>query len=524
MTLDRDAYKALEAVVGPRYVTEDPGLMTGYQYGILSPFSRWAPVSPQAVVLPENTAQVQGIVKVCNRYGLKFKAHSTGYGMFGMVGVENAISVDLRRMNKIIDIDEKNMVAVIEPYAVAGQIQAEAMKRGLDCQIVSAGPVHSPLASCTSFLGIGPKGLSQSWNERNLLGVEWVLPTGEVARLGSPGTGAGWFTGDGPGPSLRGVMRGANGTMGGSGIFTKIGFKLYGWPGGEKAEPTGMQPQIGMKMPENMAFYMPKWDNWEEMTDAGYKIIDNNVAFLLLRMPPEPLNWFFTKSNDDFHEAYKNGTLLFNRKDHLYTWQCVIAGYTKSEFEFKNKVFEQIVQDTGGKYIELTEEQKELLMSANIRIPYVPRIFRPTGDHATSFGLEESLNLMGKLHRVGEGVFGKYVDEKKFPNHGSESFWAWPNEGRFLHSENAFMTMVNSPESGAAAMQLLVDITKATNKEALGPHIFTYGTPLVEIIGPSHLNAHEWMRKVKNEVVDPDNVSDHSASISPKPMPLKIPE
>ena len=81
------------------------------------------------------------------------------------------------------------------------------MKRGLDCHIVSAGPTHSPLASCTSIWGIGGKGLTESWNERNLFGVEWVLPTGDVVRLGSPGVGAGWFTADGPGPSLRGIMR-----------------------------------------------------------------------------------------------------------------------------------------------------------------------------------------------------------------------------------------------------------------------------------------------------------------------------
>ena len=87
--------------------------------------------------------------------------------------------------------------------------------------------------------GVRGKGLAESLNERNLFGVEWVLPAGNGAQwLGSPGTGAGWFTADGPGPSLRGIMRGSVGALGGNGIFTRIGFKLYSWPGGELKSKT----------------------------------------------------------------------------------------------------------------------------------------------------------------------------------------------------------------------------------------------------------------------------------------------
>ena len=211
MALERDAYKALEAVVGPKYISDDPGILATYQYGYTSSEGRWLPPLALAVVLPENTAQVRGIVKVCNRYGLKFKAHCTGMIFFAFKCVAETVIIDLRRMNKIIDIDERNMFAVVEPYVVAGQMQAEAMKRGLDCHVIGAGPIHSPLASCTSFQGIGGKGLSTSWNERNLFGVEWVLPSGELVRLGSPAAGTGWFSGDGPGPSLRGIIGGLTG-------------------------------------------------------------------------------------------------------------------------------------------------------------------------------------------------------------------------------------------------------------------------------------------------------------------------
>jgi glycolate oxidase len=450
---------------------------------------------------------------------MKFKAHSTGYCAFAFAGVDGAICVDLRRMNRIIDIDEKNMTAVIEPYVTAQQLQAEAMKRGLDCQIVSAGPIHSPLASCTSAWGIGGKGLSQSWNERNLFGVEWVLPSGELARLGSPGAGAGWFTGDGPGPSLRGIVRGTTGAFGGNGIFTRIGVKLFPWPGKEKLEITGEHPQLGMKIPENMHFSLPYWKNWEDMADATYEIVDNQVAFSVLRMPPDCINWYFTRTNEEFYEAFQKGTLPINRKDHLYHWQTIIAGQTKNEFAYKKKVFEKIVEDTGGKFVKLTPEQEELLTFANVRISYVPRIFRPTADVGTSFGMEESINLIGKLHRTGEQLLGKYMGPDKIPDHGPEGFWAWLNEGRSLHSENAFAFVPDEPESIAAAAAYTLESMTAVNEEALGVQFLPgYFAPFVDMLGPSNFDVHNWIRKIKFEIVDKDDVADNSGYVTREPL------
>lgn len=120
----------------------------------------------------------------------------------------------LKRMNKIIDVDVKNRIAIIEPYVRAIDLQTELLKQGLNVHVVSCGGNHSTLASVTAGWGYGVTGSSMGYSGRNLLGVEWVSPTGEVLTLGSGGVGAGWFTADGPGPSLRGILRGFQGTMG----------------------------------------------------------------------------------------------------------------------------------------------------------------------------------------------------------------------------------------------------------------------------------------------------------------------
>ena len=104
-------------------------------------------------MLPASTEEVQEIVKVCNKYKIKFKASSTFWGGMGYPSHEDAIQLDMRRMNHILEIDKKNLFAVVEPYVIGATLQAEAMKVGLNTHIIGAGGSCSPLASATSFCG-----------------------------------------------------------------------------------------------------------------------------------------------------------------------------------------------------------------------------------------------------------------------------------------------------------------------------------------------------------------------------------
>ena len=67
---------------------------------------------------------------------MKFKPFSTGWGLFSAPFAKDVISLDLRRMNRILEIDEKNMFAVVEPYVINVQLQAELMKRGLNTHMI----------------------------------------------------------------------------------------------------------------------------------------------------------------------------------------------------------------------------------------------------------------------------------------------------------------------------------------------------------------------------------------------------
>ena len=125
MALSKEVYKEFEDLVGAENISNDPAIMPAY-------FS----INFGAVILPGNTEEVQSIVKLCNRHKLPFVAVSTGWmGMYP----EDIIFMDLRRMNRIIEINEKHMYAVVEPYVISAQLQAELMKRGLNCNIKGAG-------------------------------------------------------------------------------------------------------------------------------------------------------------------------------------------------------------------------------------------------------------------------------------------------------------------------------------------------------------------------------------------------
>ena len=137
--LEKEIFKLFEKIVGVRNINDGEVITQSYAYNwcmeVFNYIEDDSPCQfgkvPKAVLLPSSTEQVQAIVKLCNNYNIKIKCHSTGLGAWANVSTDDAILLDLRRMNKIIKIDEKNLYAVIESYVTGAQLQAELMKFGL---------------------------------------------------------------------------------------------------------------------------------------------------------------------------------------------------------------------------------------------------------------------------------------------------------------------------------------------------------------------------------------------------------
>ncbi len=368
MTLPKNVYKALEDIVGAANISDDPALLDSYRYSLahtaihLGPYYDTHTPRGAAVLLPGSTEEVQAIVKLCNRYKIKFKASSTFWSAQGYPSEDDTIQLDMRRMDRILEIDEKNMHAVVEPGVIAATLQAEAMKVGLNTHIPGSGCSCSPLASATSYFGSGPGNLYGGWYYDNLLGMEWVMPTGEILRTGSLGSGCGWFCGEGSGPSMKGVARGFLGAKGAMGVFTKCAIKLFAWPGPATLPVEGTIPAYKVSLPDRLRAYTLAFPSWKAWADAAHLIWDTGIGYLahrqfsmfgrdlkyaMVKILTEP-----TRTLGDLGELLEDPEVQRVTEESIRDFQIVLAGMTARDLEWQEKALDEILARTGGWKVE----------------------------------------------------------------------------------------------------------------------------------------------------------------------------
>jgi hypothetical protein len=364
MALSREAYQALEDIVGPNNISEDPAVLDSYRYHLshtaihIGPYYRVYTPRGEAVLLPGSAAEVQAIVKLCNKYKIRYKASSTFWSAWGYPCEDNTIQLDMRRMDRILEIDKKNMFAVIEPHVIAATLQAEAMKLGLNTHIHGPGASCSLLASSTSLAGFGPSGLYMGANAENLLGVEWVMPDGEILRIGSLGSGLGFFSGEGPGPSLKGLVRGMQGCMGSMGVYTKCALKLSPWPGPAALPVEGRPPAYKAVLPGNFKSYTLCFPTWQAWADSCYLLWESGIGYVahrqfsmfgrdlkaaMIRILSDP-----TKTLGDIEELVKEPEIQKMTESMKRDYQVVLAGMTPRDIEWQEKALDRILEETGG--------------------------------------------------------------------------------------------------------------------------------------------------------------------------------
>jgi len=358
-----DAYRAIEDIVGADNISNDPATLDSYAFEWLAELvrpnlSHYMP-RPWAVVLPASTEEVAAVTKVCNKYVIKVKPISTGWYHWAgpMKDNEPTVQFDLRRMDKIIEIDEKNMYAIVEPYVICAQLQAEVMKRGLNLNIIGAGCSTSIVASACAYFGGGPSTYYMGSNSDNLLGQEWVTPAGDVIRTGSLSSGDGWFCSEGPGPSPRGITRGGLGSRGGLGTYTRCAIKLSPWQGPPVLEPTGKLPGLRLPIPNNTRVYTIGAPSWEAWANCYYEIYDNNIGYIFHRQfnlagadlaAPLWLSYIDpTKTMNDVETASKDPEIMKVNEEARISFQFIMMGNSIEDIQLQDKVLEAIFEKTG---------------------------------------------------------------------------------------------------------------------------------------------------------------------------------
>ena len=367
MALSNEAYEALQAIVGEKNVTRDPAILDGYAVEMLAELvrpdcSHYMPRAA-AVVMPVSTEEVQAIVKLGNKHQFGIKPHGTGWYHWAspMYDDRDTVQLDMRRMNKI-EIDEKNGIAIVEPYVIHAQLHAEAIKRGWSCNIIGAGSSCSVVAAACAYSGIGAGTMWMGGNAENVLGMEWVTLSGEIVRNGSLGSGDGWFCGEGPGPSVRGIMRGTLGSRGGMGVYTKCAVRLAHWPGSTDWPVYGTVPAYRLPLDKTLRAYtvaVPTWDAW---TDLYYRIYDNEIGYTLHRQynlagaDLAPAFWLMyndaTKQLSDLPDMIKEPGMAELTEEMRISLQIVLAGRSEADIELQDRVLDTILGEVAGWKVE----------------------------------------------------------------------------------------------------------------------------------------------------------------------------
>src|SRR5579864_7730168 len=163
---------------------------------------------PLAVVFPLSTQEVSDVVRACNRLNVPFTARGAGTGLSGgAIPARGGVLISLARMNRILEIDVDNMRAIVEPGVVNLRLGQATTVHGLTYV-----PDPSSQKACTIGGNVGensggPHTLRYGVTTNHTLGLEVVLPDGEVVQLGGNAL-------DTPGYDVMGLLVGSEGTLG----------------------------------------------------------------------------------------------------------------------------------------------------------------------------------------------------------------------------------------------------------------------------------------------------------------------
>lgn len=495
MAISRQAYKALEAVTGAKYLSEDPAIMQayksgpgGYEAGL--GYERVMTVLPAAVILPKDTDEVVKIVKICNRYNVPYVPYATGfYGPKTHCHVDDELIIDMKRMQQF-EWDEKHIYADVGPGIIYSSLQQEAFNKGAYGVIGGGGAQCSAIAN---LLGDGwsPLSLKIGLPHRRILGTELVLPDGEVVKMGSLATSDDPFWGEGPGPDLRCILRGFTGLRGCLGIVTKMAIKYLPFIQ-ESPKPQGIAPNTALALDEKRI----RWINYQVPTKADqvkamYEIGEAEIGAACTKVP---VFWRAIAKAEDKEEFWD--IWLKENEESLKNFHLVrvlFVGYANEEqMEYELNVAEDIMAECSGKTRRTKPSDESWLKNADSA-----GMWLMTGSYVSVEFVIESLNQAVQHGESFAALKASEYTPPLFPDFGDPGWFQAFELGHQGYSE--FLIYWDQDEDTSYVDRFFLQTSKMNIENNyysshLGPH-----QPLF-LTGPQYgPNYHEWLLKVKNE-------------------------
>ncbi|MCB1433943.1 MAG: FAD-binding protein, partial [Alphaproteobacteria bacterium] len=308
-----DIAAALRRIVPGEGVVETPTEMRAYETDGLNAYRQM----PLVVVLPETVEQVSGILRYAQENGIKVVPRGSGTSLSGgALPLADGILLAMGKFNRVLEIDFANRCAVVQPGVTNLAITKAVEHRGFYYAPDPSSQIACSIGGNVAENSGGVHCLKYGLTANNVLGIEMVLVTGEVIRLGGKHL-------DSEGYDLLGLMTGSEGLLG---VVTEVTVRilqkpetaravLVGFPTSEDAGQcvadiisTGIIPG-GMEMMDRPAIHAA-----EEFVHADYPLDVEALLIVELDGPKVEVDHLITRVSE-IAEDNKSATLRISNSE-----------------------------------------------------------------------------------------------------------------------------------------------------------------------------------------------------------------
>ncbi|HTL82362.1 MAG TPA: FAD-linked oxidase C-terminal domain-containing protein [Bacteroidia bacterium] len=303
---------------------------------------------PSVVVRPRTAEEISLILKIANEHLIPVTPRGAGTGLSGgALAIHGGICLSMERFNRILEIDEKNLQATVEPGVINEEFQNAVKEKGLFYPPDPASKGSCFLGGNLAHSSGGPKAVKYGTTRDYVLNMEVVLPTGEIVWTGAN------VLKYSTGYNFTHLMIGSEGTLG---VITKIVFRLIPYPqnnllllvpftSAEKAcEAVSAVFRAGIT-PSGMEFMERDAIDWVRKfeKDISVNVPDEVQAHLLIEVDGNDMDALYVDAEkiSEVMQQFDCGEILFAdtaaQKEMLWKMRRKVAEAVKSNSVYKEE-------------------------------------------------------------------------------------------------------------------------------------------------------------------------------------------